>query len=163
MLEYTSLSLSTFIAVRLEQYLKASGLMLVVVLVMLMVWSASHFKKASLSICSTFLGMLMLVMPQSAKAPSPIFSISASGLKVTVFRLVHPMKALASIIVTDLGILNDSSNVRLANTSFEILFSLQSPLKLKAFNFLLVLSALPAIWCKLEPAGTLTTSRFSHM
>ena len=69
--------------------------MLVVVFVTLMVWSASHFKKASLSICSTFLGILILVMPQSAKAPSPIFSISASGSKVTVFRLVQPMNALA--------------------------------------------------------------------
>ena len=97
MLEYTSLSLSTFMAVSLEQYLNASGLIEVVAFVMFIVVRASHFKKASLSISTTFWGILMLVIPQSAKAPSPIFCITAFGSKVTVVRFLHPMKALASM------------------------------------------------------------------
>ena len=138
MLEYVSLSLSTFIAVRLEQYLKASGLIFVVALVMLMVVSASHFKKASLSIRATFLGILILVIPQSENAPAPISCISASGSNVTFCSFLQPMNALAAMLVTDLGMLNSRSSVRPAKTLSPIDCNLLAPLKLNAFSFLFV-------------------------
>ena len=137
--------------------------MLVVVFVMFIVVSAWHFKKASLSIFTTFLGMLMLVMPQSAKAPAPILSISASEWNLTVFKLAHPMKALDSITLTDLGILNDSRRRRPAKTLRSSFSNSQSPKKLKAFSFEFVENAPCLIYLRCEPAGTLIVSRLIHM
>ena len=162
-LEYSLWSLSTFISVRFEQYLNASGLMLVVVLVTSILVRAWHFKKASRSIFVTFLGMLILVMPQSAKAPAPITAISASGWNLTVFMLAQPMKALDSINCTDLGILNDSRRRKPANTFLSSLSNSQSPKKLNAFSLEFVENAPFFMLLSFEPAGTLIVSRFIHM
>ena len=137
--------------------------MLVVVFVTSILVRAWHFKKASRSIFVTFLGMLMLVMPQSAKAPAPITSISASGWNVTVFILAHPMKALDSIKRTDLGMLNDSRRRRPANTFFSSLSNSQSPKKLNAFSLEFVEKAPCLMFFSFEPAGTLIVSRLMHM
>ena len=99
-------------SVRFVQYLKASGLISVVVSVMLTTDSAVQLRKASLSILLTFLGTLKFFRPQSAKAPEPMATISASLSKLTVSKLWQPPKALVPIAVTDLGKLNVLRSLR---------------------------------------------------
>ena len=146
-------------SVRFVQYLKASGLMTVVVSETFTLVRALQLRKASFSIVFTFEGTSKLVNPQSAKAPLPIFSISDSGSKVTVAMLEHPLKAFASIVVTVFGKLKVLSSVRLRKALLLICFNSQLPRKLKALSLVLVMKALLSILCSLEPSGMFMVSK----
>ena len=149
-------------SVRFVQYLKASGLISVVVSVMLTTDRAVQLRKASLSILLTFLGTLKFFSPQSAKAPGPMATISASLSKLTVSRLLQPPKALVPMAVTDLGKLNVLRSLRPTKALSWIWVNAHSPRKLKAFSFVLVLRACDLMVLSVAPAGILTVSRLLH-
>lgn len=109
--------------------------MWVVAPLMAMVVSASHLKKHSLSICATFLGILVLVIPQPENTPSPISCISASGSNVTFCSFLQPINALAAMLVTDL---RDVEFAKFGKPDESILsIDCNSlPLKLNAFSFI---------------------------
>ena len=110
----------------------------------------------------TFLGMLILVKPQSAKAPAPIISISASSWNFTVVIFLQPLKALSSIFFTDLGKLNDSRLSALAKALDSMVSKSQLPSILKFLSFLFVANAEALIVFSFEPSGIVIFSNFPH-
>ena len=146
----------------MSQCLNASGSMLVVNSLTSIFSRTLQLRKASLAIFTTFLGMLIPCKPQSAKAPAPISLISASGSNFTLVILLHPLKALSPIAVTDLGKLNVSRLLAFAKAFASIVVRSQLPSKMKFLSFLFVANAESLIFFNLEPSGMVTFSKLSH-